>query len=114
MNQGLLLTINLRGQISGPTRHTDKQSVTVDVSPVSSSRPIFETRKILHNDRFPSTCVKKMKISEESVDAWQSSECPFWAKPVIWTNATKKQRLEAHLSRFDEGYGYSYQFITKE
>lgn len=109
MESGILLTINLQGRIGGCVKHTTKQIVTVDVTPVGSKHPEIISRKIKHTDRESVACVKKLRISQEVVDGWQNGEAPFWVKPYTWKGMNKKQRLEAYLNRFDEGFGISYQ-----
>lgn len=107
----LILTINLRGIIEGPKKHTDKQVITIDVAPIGSKHPEIISRKIKHNDRNATECTKKIKLSSETVDDFQNGECPHWEKPHFWKTMNKKQRLESHLKRYDEGHGFSYDFI---
>jgi len=109
MEPGILLTINLLGRIGGCVKHTTKQVVTVDVTPMNHKQPEYITRKIKHTDRVATPCVKKLRISSEVVLGWQYGECPAWVKPTVWKSMNKKQRLESHLNRFDEGYGISYE-----
>ena len=51
-----------------------------------------------------------------SLDAYNymiSSECPYWAKPKVWSAMTKEQRLEAHLQRTCEHHkGKSFTYIV--
>jgi len=111
MSIGVLLTINLRGAISGPVRHVDKQTMTVDVSPVGSKHVELMTKKIVHNDRPTLKCCKKLNLQQHVLDLWAVSECPRWAKPSFWKTLTSQQKIEAHLHSFDEGYGVSYEFV---
>lgn len=109
MEAGILLTINLQGRVIGCVKHTTKQVVTVDVTPIGAKHQELMTRKIKHTDRVASICTKKLRISSDVVLGWQNGECPHWVKPTVWKNMNKKQKLESHLSRFDEGYGISYE-----
>lgn len=109
MESGILLTVNLQGRVIGCVKHTTKQTVTVDVTPIGIKHTELMTRKIKHSDRIASSCVRKMRISSEVVAYWQSSECPYWSKESQWKNMNKKQRLEAYVKRFDEGFGVSYE-----
>lgn len=44
-----------------------------------------------------------------------SSECPYWAKPKVWSAMTEEQRLEAHLQRTCEHHrGKSFTYIVLE
>lgn len=111
-NSGILLTINLKGVLTGKVKHTTTQEVKVNISP-STTKTILISSTILHTDRTASICTKKTKISEEAVNAWTSNECPYWERPVQWRSMNTKQRLESHLNRFDEGYGISYELIEQ-
>lgn len=106
-----ILTINLKGQVIGPVKHTDKQVVSVDATPFGSKSKEYVTKKIKHNDRVQTICTRKLKLSAETVSSFQSGECPFWEKPYRWLKMSKIQRLESHLNRYDEGYGISYTLI---
>lgn len=111
MSIAVLLTINLKGSIGGPVAHTDKQNVTVDVSPIGSSRPELMTRRIVHNDRKEMTCYRKLNIEESVANGWATSDCPRWEKPIKWRQMTAQQKIESYLNSFNEGYGVSYEFI---
>lgn len=108
MESGILLTVNLPGRVIGCVKHTTKQTVTVDVTPLGVRYPEMMTRKIKHSDREMSVCTRKLHISSEVVLGWQTGECPHWVKPTHWKTMNKKQRLESHVNRFDEGFGVSY------
>lgn len=109
--KSVLLTINLKGALCGPVKHTDKQIVTVDVSEMGSKHPEFISRKIVHNDRISVPCSKKLKFSEEIISDWERGECPHWEKPSQWKTMTKNQKLMSHLKRYDEGFGISVDII---
>lgn len=114
MNSSLLLTITLKGVISGPKKHTDKQVVTVNVTPIGNKVPEFMSKKIRHTDRYETECSRKLKLSEELVHEFENSECPYWEKPATWKSMTKSQRLLSHLKRYDEGYGISFDFLDNK
>lgn len=109
MESGIVVTINLPGVMGGRVKHTTKQTGTVDVSPVGSKNPEWITRKIKHTDRPPTPCARIVPISGETVTGWVKGDAPYWIKPQAWKSYSKKQKIEAHLSRFDEGFGVSYE-----
>lgn len=108
MDSGILITVNLLGKIGPRVKHTTKQVYSVDVSPLGG-KPEFMTRKIKHTNRVNLPATRKLNISPEVVQYWQSSECPFWAKPHIWKKLSKNQRVAAYVATFDEGYGVNYE-----
>ena len=107
----IILTVNLLGAISGPVAHTTRQTVTVDITPLGQRQPVKMTKKILHTDRYPTYCVRKIHLSAEQVKYFQSGDTPYWSADFIWKKMSKLQRLEAHLARFDEGYGIDYEMV---
>lgn len=111
MGLGVLLTINLKGNLSGFKKHVDNQIVTVDVSEVGAKHPNFISRKIKHSDRYPSECVRKVRVSEEVVNEWNKPDCPHWEKPAQWKSMSKDQRFKSHINRYDEGFGVKYDFV---
>ena len=111
MSKSVLLTINLKGEVCGPIKHTEKQIVTVDVSPIGAKHPEFISKKILHNDRVSVACTRKMRFSEEIVSEWERGECPYWEKPSQWKTMSKAQKLMSNLKRYDEGFGISVDII---
>lgn len=75
----------------------------VDKKPVSEILT-FYTRKTK-----PAT--QSLNISKEGYNCMISDECPYWSKPKVWNNLSKKERLEAHLQRIVEGLnGVSYTY----
>ena len=112
-NSGILLTVKLKGKIGGPVKHTEKQNITVDISPVGSKRPEWSSRKITHNDRSEQECCRKCMINENIVKSWENSECPYWEHPVAWKNFSEEKKVQSFLSRYDEGYGISYEYIEQ-
>ena len=107
----ITVTVNLKGRLGGPVKHTTRQTYSVDVTPIGSKIPLKMTRKIKHTNREEKKCVRKVYLSEEVVTEFQSSETPHWENKYNWSKITRKQRLESYLERFDEGYGYSYEYV---
>ena len=114
MNSGILLTVNLSGKIGGPVKHVDKQNVTIDIAPIGSKFPEWVSRKITHTDRPMTECCRKCTISEDIVRSWGNADCPYWERPAVWKGYSKNQKIAAFLSRYDEGFGISYEFIENE
>jgi hypothetical protein len=111
MDTGLLLTINLKGRIGGPLKHTDKQLVTVDVAPLGKRHPEWITRKIKHTDRVVTSCSRKLHISEEVVNSWIHSDCPHWERVGAWKNMNEEQRMLSFIKNFDEGHGVTFELV---
>jgi hypothetical protein len=107
----ILLTVNLKGRLGCPVKHVDFQKVTVDVAPMDAHRPEFVSKVIKFNDRSEASCQRKQIISEDVVNHWATSECPYWESPHHWKTFTKHQRILSYLHRFDEGFGISFEFI---
>lgn len=102
------VVVNLPGALSGPVKHVSKQVGTVDISPVGSKTPQIITRKIKHNDRVQSPCFRVFPIQGNIVKEWVKGECPYWVHPKQWKKMTNNQRIMAHLSLFDVGFGVSF------
>ena len=112
MSSAILITVKLRGQLGGPKKHVDKQTVSVDVSPIGSKRVEIMTRKIDFTERGYSECCRKTRISEEVVSEWENSSCPQTVKnPSVWSKMTKKQKVEFYVERHNEGFGVSYESL---
>ena len=111
MSIAVLLTINLKGGIGGAVKHTTKQVVTVNVTPIESKHPEFMTRKILHTDRQDLPCCRKIKFEEGVINSWANSDCPRWEKSSRWKTYSRQQKIESYLHNFDEGFGVSYEFV---
>lgn len=103
---GLILTVNLLGAIDGPKKHVDHQKLTVQLGPGDSV-----SRNVLHNNRRPQECTRVTTISSEVVFSWENGDCPIWESPGSWRKMTKAQRLYSYLGAFDEGYGFSFEFL---
>lgn len=100
-------TINIK--VEDPDKmdsHSMKVTEYVNKKPVSEVIS-FTTRKT-------KPAIQSINICKESYDEMTSSECPYWSKPKIWNNMSKKDRLEAHLQRIAEGVGgvsYTYKVL---
>lgn len=111
MFSAILLTINLAGALEGVVKHTNMQKSTVDISPIGSRHPDWFTANICHTDRKPVPCYRKVTIPANVVNEWAKSECPRWRKPSEWKTKTPAQKIESHLSQYDEGFGILYDFF---
>lgn len=103
---GMILTINLEGSIGGFVEHRDLQRVSVQLSNHETLSRIIE-----HSNRKIMECTKVTNISEEVIAFWESNECPYWESPKRWGKMNKGQRLFSYLDGFDEGFGFSFEFI---
>jgi len=108
MDAGLIIFINLPGQIGPMKKHDEKQTFSADVSPIGA-KPEILTRKIKHVDRGTQTCMKQLKIAASTVDFWKYGDCPIWADPKIWKKLSPNQRVFAYVQTFDEGYGVTFE-----
>lgn len=108
MFNGIILTVNLVGQICGPVKKHENQNVSVDATPDKSKAKLIINTEICHTDRAQSPCTRKTIISGDVVKIW-SRECPPWEKKFIWENLKSKQRIMSYLKRFDEGFGFSFE-----
>lgn len=106
---GLILTIRLQGRVSGPKVHSNNQDVQVDVG----GRDRMLSAKIKHTNREPQPCVRIMRLSEEVVKGFQG-ECPYWEKERNWKNLSNFKKLMSHLNRYDEGFGFTFEFLDKK
>lgn len=114
MISAILLTVNLKGELLGQVRHTTEQSYTIDQSPVGSKYSDFVTRKILHTNRETQKCYKKVTIPENIVTSWACGDCPQWEKPSVWKDMLPEKRIDSHLRRYDEGFGFSFEFLDEK
>jgi hypothetical protein len=106
---GIIITTNLPGRIGGSVRHTSTQTVSILISKIGSSKPVWISREILHTDRPYQSCYKKVNISEEVVNDWISNTIPEWSNKKDWMKMSPKQRLISYVSTFDEGFGVTYE-----
>lgn len=111
MKNGIIITTYLPGRIGGSVSHTETQAVKIDVSNIGSKKPIWATVDILHNDRPLQKAYRKTRISGELVEEWISGTVPSWSTKKEWSKFTKQQRLISYVSRYDEGYGVTFEEI---
>lgn len=111
MKNGIIITTYFPGKIGGSVSHTEKQAVRTDLSKVGSKKPIWATVNILHSDRPLQKAYRKTKISGELIEEWTSGTVPFWSNKKEWSKFTKQQRLISYVSRYDEGYGVTFEEI---
>lgn len=45
---------------------------------------------------------QKINLGRDAYEYFISNECPYWCKPKVWSNLSKKQRLLAHLEGIAE------------
>ena len=105
MENPILITVNLAGQIGGPKKHKDYQRHTIE----TSEGPM--TRSIYHTDRDIMPASKRITVSGEVVTHWVSDICPDWESPNKWKRMSYAQRLTSYLYGFDEGFGVSFEYI---
>lgn len=102
MNKDIVITVNLLGRIKGSVSHTGTQAIR---------RSDRKTVEIFHTDRGDQECYKRIPVASEVVDFWVSGSAPSFLPARDWRRMTRKQKLDAHVSRFDEGYGVAYEEI---
>lgn len=112
MEVAIIITVNLKGQISGPLSHKDHQIVHGTYSQERNGvmKEIHYSAKILHTDRPVSKCTRQLKVSVDAVNDWVK-DCPEWEDPKRWKTFTKNQRILSHVKRFDEGFGVTFEKI---
>lgn len=83
-------------------KHTFKVSESGKAKPETI---VFHTRKCK-----PAT--QSINLNKNAFDYMTRGECPSFAKPKDWARMSKKQKLEAHLSKIVEhvgGVSFTYQ-----
>ena len=111
MKNGIIITTYFLGKIGGSVSHTEKQAVRTDISEVGSKKPIWAMVDILHSDRPLQKAYRKTRISGDLIEAWTSGAVPFWSNKKEWAKFTKQQRLVSYVSRYDEGFGVSFEEV---
>lgn len=106
---GLIISVNLPGNLSGFTKHTTVQQHSVKTRDLKRENDIVLTAQILHTDRVPQPCVKIINIHPTIVKLWKSSVIPYWETQKDWKKMSPEQRIASHVNRFDEGYGVRYE-----
>lgn len=108
MNSGIVISVNLPGRLEGAIKHVSTQTYSVKVF-TKEQKILTLTKDILHTDRQPTKCSRKINITPSIVALWVRSECPYWMQPKFWKNFSKTEKIQAFVNRFDEGYGVSYE-----
>ena len=101
---GLLVSVPLKGQISGFVQHNSRQKHSVKVSDTE-----YVSKMILHTDRKEVPAEKTFTISEEVLEYWLSNNAPEWVSERNWKFFSNHQRIMSYLEGFDEGYGVTYE-----
>lgn len=102
-NKEILLTINLKGALGAIPSNADKKS---QIRRSIKGLP-FRSKPFKAAPR--QKCCKKTKINIEAVNYFisEAGVCrPYSIKQ--WKGMNAKQRLEANLALFDEGYGVNW------
>lgn len=102
---GIIIQINQEGQLEGAVKSTDKKQVSV------RKGELILSKTIIHTDRQPTKCTRKINISEDVAKEWAGGKAPFFIKDYLWKNMSQKQRIAAHVARFDEGFGTSFEIL---
>ena len=103
--EGLLITVNLKGAIKVPTKQIDVCEISHRVGAQ------LLTKKIIFSQRGEAECSLKTRVSGEVAKSWASAQCPEFSNKFIWNKMKKKERLVAHIARFDQGYGVSFEIV---
>ena len=106
---GIIVSVNLPGSLSGYVKHETMQQHSVKTRDLKRENDIVLTAQILHSDRVPQRCVRVINISPVVVKSWQIGLNPYWVTLKDWKKMSSEQRIASHVSRFDEGYGVSYE-----
>lgn len=102
-NKEILLTINLKGALGAIPNNADKKSQ------IRRSVKGLPYRSKPFREIMTQKCCRKTKLSAQSVNYFisDSAVCrPYSMKQ--WKGMSAKQRLEANLNLFDEGYGINW------
>jgi len=102
----LVITVHLRGQLSGPVTSKDKQEYSVNLSKGKTMKNI-----ITHTNRKELDCVQKINISDEVLKTWNNNKCPSWEKPSQWKRMDKNRRINSYAMTYDEGRGVSIKSV---
>ena len=103
--EGIIITIGQQGALGGPKQHTD----TIEYQERVGANLL--TRRMRFNERDRMKCLKKTVIQGNVVDFWMSNNVPEWSDKREWLRMSKKDRLHAYVSRFDEGYGVAFETL---
>ena len=103
----ITISIILPGRLGTRLPHTTTQTFTAKITG-KNNHPEILTTEILHTDRIPKDCVKKIRLSKPVVLKWLS-EVPSWTNVKIWKKLSDEQKLTLYVNSFDEGYGVYYE-----
>lgn len=48
------------------------------------------------------SATQKINLGRDAYEYFISNECPYWCKPKVWSNLSRKQRLQIHLEGIAE------------
>lgn len=105
-NKEILLTVNLKGALGAIPNNADKKSQ------IRRSMRNLPFRSKPFKEAIQQNCCRKTKLGVDTVNYFisEAGVCrPFSIKQ--WKGMSIKQRLEANLNLFDEGYGINWVVI---
>ena len=111
MDNGIIIIINLQGKIDKSVAHTSRQSWSYSYTDTKTGKTKTETRQILHTDRGNQQCYKRLNVSQSIVDDWINGKCPSFVPQKIWKSINPTKKLLAYVTRFDEGFGVTYEEV---
>lgn len=103
----ITISIILPGRLGTRLPHTTKQNFSAKITG-KNNHPEILTAEILHTDRIPSDCVKKIRIPNSITTKW-ITEVPTWSNVKSWKKFSDEQKLTLYVNSFDEGYGAYYE-----
>ena len=78
-------------------------------------KEVVKKGKYTYTPLYAIPAMKKINLCKEAFEYMTSSEAPEWIKKGEWDRMSKKQRLDAHMSRLCEANnGISYSYIILE
>jgi hypothetical protein len=123
---GLIITIKLQGVLVGSTQNSSSRKMQ---RKVLSSPYEYEIRDAKGNgtgkfitpvgnfkapnnfkSREESLCTRKVNITEEVVKDWLLKP-PYGIKEFDWKKMNQKSKIAAHVAKFDEGSGVSFEIL---
>lgn len=110
MNNGINIIINLLGKVGKRERHTTHQVVSYKYTD-DDGKILTKSKNILHTDRKNQGCYKRTSISGEIINQWINGANPSFISSKKWKQLSPKQKVEAYVATYDEGYGVSYEIL---
>lgn len=105
-NKEILLTINQKGVLGKLANNADSKSQ------IKRCKLDLPFRQKLYKYTVSTQCVKKTKLNSQSVNYFIQKDNPVRGiNKKHWEKMSERQRLEAHLNLFDEGFGISWSVI---